>query len=135
LESGIEREENAMIKKSMTMGLVVGLAVAFSGNNVSQAQTPTEKLGRGLANSFLGVLEVPNQMVNTYRANTGKQVMTKNSATVKMLFVGPVKGVREGIRRTGHGLWDTVTFLSPGPGKKEYRSRIKPEFITEEYGH
>lgn len=124
-----------MIGKSVTVGVVVGLAVVFLGSGVAQAQTPTEKLGRGLANSFLGILEVPNQMVNTFRDNTGKQVMTKNNATVKMLFVGPVKGVREGVRRTAHGLWDTVTFLSPGPGKKEYRSRIKPEFITEEYGH
>ena len=124
-----------MIKKCLTMGLLIGLVFVFLGSNACQAQTPTEKLGRGLANTFLGVLEIPNQMVNTFRANTGKQVMTKNSATVKMLFVGPVKGVREGTRRTAHGLWDTVTFLSPGPGKNEYRSRIRPEYITEEYNH
>jgi len=124
-----------MLRTTVVVGMLVALAAIGVVPDRVEAQTPTEKLGRGLANSFLGVLEIPNQMVNTYRENTGRQIPTRDNATVKMVFLGPVKGVREGIRRTAHGLWDTVTFLSPGPGKKNYRSRIKPESITEVYNY
>jgi putative exosortase-associated protein (TIGR04073 family) len=112
---------------------VIGLTILWVGADAASAQSPTEKLGRGLANTFLGILEVPNQMVSTYRENTGKQIVTKSDATVKMLFLGPVRGFREAGKRTAHGIWDTVTFLSPGSDDQNYRSRIRPEYIKETY--
>lgn len=122
-----------MLRNHGLAGVAIGLAIFWMGADSASAQTPTEKLGRGLANTFLGILEVPNQMVNTYRENTGKQIVTKSDATVKMLFVGPVRGFREAGKRTAHGIWDTVTFLSPGPENQAYKSRIRPEFIKETY--
>lgn len=97
------------------------------------AQSPSEKLGRGLANTFLGVFEVPNQMVNTYRKETGRYVTSKNNATVRAISVGTVKGFKEAFRRTGVGIWDTVTFMSPGCDEERYSPRIKPDIITEHY--
>jgi putative exosortase-associated protein (TIGR04073 family) len=124
-----------MTLKRMALAAAVMAVVSGMSGADAQAQTPTEKLGRGLANTFLGVLEVPNQMINTFRENTGKQVVIKNDATVKAVFVGPVRGVREAVKRTSHGIWDTVTFMSPGPGGNNYQTRIRPEFITETYDY
>lgn len=119
----------------MKAATVVGVAAAavcfwFAAESV-QAQTATDKLGRGVANTFLGVFEVPNQVFNTYRLETGKQYSTRNRATIRSMSVGVVRGFREGFRRTAHGVWDTVTFLSPGPGGNKFNSRIQPEYITE----
>jgi len=119
----------------LVVGLALGVGMTVFLSSPCRAQTPTEKLGRGLANTWLGWLEIPNQIVNTYRQNTGKTIPTRDEATVKAIFVGPVKGVREAFKRTGHGLWDTLTFMSPGPKKGNYQSRIKPEFITETYDY
>ena len=124
-----------MRSKIGVTGMIVGALILAVWIPDAGAQTPTEKLGRGLANTFLGILEIPNQMVNTYRENTGKSIPTRDDAAVKMLFVGSVRGVREAGKRTAHGVWDTVTFLSPGPGKRNYAPRMRPEFITEEYNY
>ncbi len=114
------------------MMVVVGTGIAILGiPEEASAQSATEKLGRGLTNTFLGVFEVPNQVFNTYRENTGKRIGTRETATMKALGVGTVRGFREAFRRTAHGIWDTATFLSPGPGGNEFQSRIKPEYMEE----
>lgn len=119
----------------MRVGTVVGVAVAvaclWTVADRAEAQTATEKLGRGVANTFLGVFEVPNQVFNTYRLETGKDYSTRSRATIRSVSVGVVRGFREGFRRTAHGVWDTVTFLSPGPGGNQFQSRVQPEYITE----
>lgn len=115
---------------------VLGFALVALGAAGAMAETPTHKLGRGLANTFLGVLEIPNQIkatYNDYGGSSSKNYKTRTDATVRMLGVGPVRGVREAIRRTGHGIWDTVTFMSPGPDNLDYGTRINPEFIEDPY--
>jgi putative exosortase-associated protein (TIGR04073 family) len=119
------------VKRNALLVLFAVVFLGFAGQQSAQGQTATEKLGRGLANTFLGVFEIPNQVFNTYRENTGRYIPTRDKATMKALFVGPVRGVREAVRRTGHGLWDTATFLSPGPGGNNFQSRIQPDYITE----
>lgn len=119
------------MRKYFVLGsLVLGVGL-FMLCDSAQGQSATEKLGRGLANTFLGVLEVPNQITNTYRENTGQYIPTRDRAYIKAISVGTVRGVREGVKRTAHGIWDTVTFLSPGPGGNNFKSRIQPEYITE----
>jgi len=112
---------------------VLVFAVLWSGS--AYADNPTTKLGRGLANTFLGFFEIPNQVINTYREHAGRTIVSRNSATVQAISVGTVRGVREAFVRTGHGIWDTATFLSPGPGGNNYKSRVSPEFITEDYNY
>jgi len=128
-------QEVGKLNKLAVLGVFVAGMWFCSGDQSAQAQSATDKLGRGLANTFLGVFEVPNQVINTYRENTGKYIANRDRATVKAISVGTVKGVREGIRRTSHGIWDTITFLSPGPGGNNFKSRIKPEYITETYDY
>jgi len=121
------------VKRCVVLGsLVLGIGLLWMCDS-AQGQTATEKLGRGLANTFLGVFEIPNQIANTYRENTGKYIPNRDRATIKAMSVGTVRGFREGFRRTAHGVWDTVTFLSPGPGGNNFKSRIQPEYITETY--
>ncbi len=112
--------------------LVVGLLCVCER---AQGQSATEKLGRGLANTFLGVFEIPNQIANTYRENKGQYIPNRDRATIKAMSVGTVRGFREGFKRTAHGIWDTVTFLSPGPGGNNFKSRVQPEYITETYDY
>lgn len=122
----------AIVWNGLKMLVVAGAVVGFLGGfERASAQSATEKLGRGLTNTFLGVFEVPNQVFNTYRENTGKRIGTRETATMKALGVGTVRGFREAFRRTAHGVWDTVTFLSPGPGGNEFQPRMKPEYMEE----
>ena len=122
--------KNLVVLGSFVLGL--GLLLISSD---AQGQSATEKLGRGLANTFLGVFEIPNQIANTYRENTGKYIPNRDRATIKALSVGTVRGFREGFKRTAHGVWDTVTFLSPGPGGNNFKTRVRPEYITETYDY
>jgi putative exosortase-associated protein (TIGR04073 family) len=120
-----------IVRKIWLFGLFVAAVGIVGMGQSASAQSATEKLGRGVANTFLGVFEIPNQVFNTYRENTGKSIPTREVATMKAITVGPVRGVREAFRRTGHGIWDTVTFLSPGPGGNDFKSRIQPEYMSE----
>jgi putative exosortase-associated protein (TIGR04073 family) len=123
------------VKRCVMLGMLVLGVSLFLLCDRAQGQSATEKLGRGLANTFLGVFEVPNQIANTYRENTGQYIPNRERATIKAISVGTVRGVREGVKRTAHGIWDTVTFLSPGPGGNNFKSRIQPEYITETYDY
>jgi len=122
--------------KKVAAAAVLGFALIAMNCSDARAESATEKLGRGLANTFLGVLEIPNQMKQEYNDSGGADSKTykiRTDATVRMISVGPVRGVREAIRRTGHGVWDVVTFLSPSPEHMEYEARIDPAFIEDSY--
>ncbi|MBK7495796.1 MAG: hypothetical protein IPI28_10505 [Candidatus Omnitrophica bacterium] len=80
------------MNKLAVLGVFVAGMWFCSGDQSAQAQSATDKLGRGLANTFLGVFEVPNQVINTYRENTGKYTANRDRATVKAISVGTVKG-------------------------------------------
>lgn len=63
------------------------------------------KLGRGLANSVTGWLEIPLTIQKRYqRDDTGTS-----------MFIGTAMGLVRGILRTGVGLYETVTFWLPYP--------------------
>ena len=63
------------------------------------------KLGRGLANFFLGWTEIPLNIQKWYTP----------SDTGGSFFTGTAHGVFRGVVRTGVGLYETVTFFLPYP--------------------
>ncbi len=64
-----------------------------------------EKLGRGVANTLCGWLELPLNIQKRYSAND----------TGGSFFTGAAHGLFKGIVRTGVGVYETVTFFLPYP--------------------
>jgi len=73
------------------------------------------KLGRGLANIFTGVIEVPKNISREWR----------KSDPVTGVIVGGVKGVGWAATRMAVGVYDTVTFPIPVP--PNYEPLMQPE--------
>lgn len=74
------------------------------------------KLVRGIANTATGWIELPKQIVVTY----------KEDGAVRGIFVGPLKGVGMTIVRTLSGVAEIATFYLPVP--EDYEPYFKPEF-------
>lgn len=97
--------------------LLVFLGIVFSGKYCF-AGNAGEKLGRGLANTASGWLEIGAEIFRE----------SEKSDTVGALFIlSPLKGFLKGIGRTAVGIYETVTFLVPLPG--DYQPIIEPEFV------
>jgi len=64
-----------------------------------------DKLGRGVANTLFGWMELPVNLHDRYDE--------RNAAG--SLFTGIVYGVVKGLARTGVGVYETVTFFLPFP--------------------
>jgi putative exosortase-associated protein (TIGR04073 family) len=79
------------------------------------------KLGRGVANSLTGIVEVPKKVY----------LISKNDNLAMGLTWGLVKGAAVGLLRTTAGLYETVTFPIPAPA--DYEPIIHPEFVFEEW--
>ena len=77
----------------------------------------SRKLGRGLANTLFGVVELPAAMIETSRAH----------GQVAGFFVGSLRGVCRTIGRVGSGLIDVVLFPFPLP-REDYGPIMEPEF-------
>lgn len=89
----------------------------------SAAEMRTRKLCRGLANIFLCVGEVPNQMFQeVYR-----------TSPVTGSVVGFFKGLGKGAQRLVVGTWETLTFYHPAPDN--YQPIVEPEVVFQEYLH
>ncbi len=87
---------------------------------VEETPRPVRKLGRGLANTVTGVLEVPKAV----------QSISKSDGPAVGLSVGLLRGIGFALARTGTGVLDVVTFPFP-LGRVGYDSLIQPEFMTE----
>src|SRR5690606_38111306 len=74
-----------------------------------------QKLGRGLANTFTGMVEVPKQISREWR----------KSDPATGVIVGGVKGVGWGLTRVATGVYETVTFVAPTPAN--YEPLLYPE--------
>lgn len=77
------------------------------------------KLGRGIANTATGWMEVPKQM---YIVSTEENIGLG-------LTWGLAKGVGMGVVRTGAGVLDTATFPFP---INDYEPLLEPEFVFEQ---
>jgi putative exosortase-associated protein (TIGR04073 family) len=82
---------------------------------------PLRKLGRGLANTVTGVVEIPKKVY----------LISKNDNPALGLTWGWVKGAAVGLLRTAAGIYETVTFPIPAPA--DYEPMIQPEFVFEEW--
>ncbi len=81
------------------------------------ADSPTNKLGRGIANVLTGWMELPK---NVYETSVEENAFSG-------LTVGLAKGVGMTIVRTGAGIYETVTFPFPIP--ENYLPVLEPEFV------
>jgi putative exosortase-associated protein (TIGR04073 family) len=82
---------------------------------------PLRKLGRGLANTVTGVVEIPKKIY----------LISKNDNPLLGFTWGWIKGTAVGLLRTAAGVYETVTFPIPAPA--DYEPIINPEFVFEEW--
>ena len=104
--------------------LVVLVAVILISNLIITpcfAQDVLRKLGRGLANTLTGFVEIPKKVI----------LISKNDNPLLGLTWGWVKGTAVGLLRTAAGVYETVTFPIPAPA--EYEPIVNPEFVFEEW--
>ncbi len=86
------------------LGGFLSLAVSHSTAH-ALGHSAGDKLTRGLANTFQGILEVPRHINNT----------TETQGLLTGLTVGVGKGLGYGVLRTLVGLYEVVTFPIPVP--------------------
>jgi putative exosortase-associated protein (TIGR04073 family) len=80
----------------------------------------TRKLGRGLANTTLGWVELFKGM-----ESVGQEKGFWAGATW-----GPLYGALNAVKRTAVGVGETLTFPAPGPN--HYEPVLEPEFVLED---
>lgn len=100
-----------MIQIAMIVGMIIALTAPV------HAQDPFTKLGRGVANTLTGWLEIPKGVHTTANETNAFVGMTG----------GLAKGLGAGLVRTAAGLYETFTFPLPVP--QNYASVIEPEYV------
>ncbi len=105
--------------------LIVSLVVLFS--SVAHAQNaPVKKLLRGMVNIVSAPIEVPKQ---------ARAYWIKGAQITPHILVwigsGAVWGVVQGIKRTGSGIWDVVSFPFAKPA--DFGPLLKPDFVFDEW--
>lgn len=81
------------------------------------AGDPLRKLGRGLANTASGWLEVPAEIFRE----------ADRHADIGGFIAAPFKGLFKAVGRTVVGIYEVATFIIPLPS--QYRPLIEPEFV------
>jgi len=92
-----------LCKKAILLGV---FALALGIFTEGYAYDPARKLGRGLTNAGLGMLEVPLKIYDVNQDEGGIAACT----------YGVFKGLGYGIARECVGVLDTATFMMPLPG-------------------
>jgi len=105
-----------MERKVKIMFLVFSFSLLFFSQNCL-AGDPIRKLGRGIANTTLGWLEIPAEFFRE----------ADRSSELGIFIVAPLKGFFKAIGRTLVGIYEVATFIIPIPS--HYRPPIEPEFI------
>ena len=85
--------------------------------NVCFASDPFTKLGRGVANTLTGWVELPKNIYNTSVEDNAFTGMT----------LGLAKGAGMTLVRTGAGIYEVVTFPFPLP--EDYKPILEPEYV------
>jgi len=109
--------------------LMLGLVLAgLVGTDMVQAgdapasYTAGDKLVRGLANVFLGFIEIPRNIHNT----------TEEESLLAGWTVGVGKGLGYTVMRMAVGVYEVVTFPFPLP--KDYVPVLEPAFVWQAPG-
>jgi putative exosortase-associated protein (TIGR04073 family) len=109
-------------------GWVVGVAALLclftlaapavvSAGQTANTGNPGRKLGRGLANLFLGAADIPHY-ISDVNARYGPAAAT---------FYGPIKGLGHTLHRAVIGAFEVVTFIIPFKNVG-YGPLIQPEY-------
>ena len=108
-----------MIKKATLFGATVSFALILIAlaSNCYAAQDPFSKLGRGVANTLTGWIEIPKTVYST----------SVESNALSGATLGLAKGVGMGIVRTGAGIFEAVTFPFALP--QNYKPILEPEYV------
>ena len=107
----------------MSKGLVKGyalvavLAMLMAFSSIAFADDPFTKLGRGVANSLTGWLELPKNIYST----------SVEDNALAGLTIGVAKGAGMTIVRTATGLYEVATFPFPLP--QDYKAILEPEYV------
>ena len=107
------------MKQSFLKTGIVGVFVvlALTAATVCFAQDPFTKLGRGVANTLTGWVEIPKNIYATSVEDNALAGVT----------LGLAKGVGMTIVRTGAGIYEVVTFPFPLP--QDYKPILEPEYV------
>jgi len=97
----------------LSLAVLIGLASA----GACYAQDPFTKLGRGVANTLTGWVELPKNIYDTSAQDNAFAGVT----------VGLAKGLGSAIVRTVSGLYEIVTFPFPLP--ENYKPVLEPEYV------
>ena len=93
------------------------LALLLVMNSVCYAQDAFSKLGRGVANTLTGWVELPKNVYSTSREDNALTGMT----------LGLAKGAGMMLVRTGAGIFEIATFPFPVP--EDYKPLLEPEYV------
>ena len=107
-----------MMKKILqVLGLHVLALVVLLSATVCFASDPFTKLGRGVANTLTGWVELPKNIYSTSVEDNAFAGMT----------LGLAKGAGMSIVRTGAGIYEIATFPFPLP--EDYKAILEPEYV------
>ncbi len=107
-----------MNKKFFQIVTVHILAALFmTATTVCFASDPFTKLGRGVANTLTGWVELPKNIYNTSVEDNAFTGMT----------LGLAKGAGMTLVRTGAGIYEIATFPFPLP--EDYKPILEPEYV------
>ena len=107
-----------MAKKIMQLFAIPAVAfVMVLVSTVCFAQDPFSKLGRGVANTLTGWVELPKNIYN---------VSVEDNAFTGMTL-GVAKGAGMSLVRTGAGIYEIATFPFPLP--ENYKPILEPEYV------
>ena len=107
------------MKKTMVKGFSTGIVAMFllSVATVCFASDPFTKLGRGVANTLTGWVELPK---NIYKTSVDENAFAG-------VTLGLAKGAGMTIVRTGAGIYEIATFPFPLP--EDYKPILEPEYV------
>lgn len=107
------------MSKALARGFVAGVLItlALTVSAVCFAQDPFTKLGRGVANTLTGWVELPKNIYHTSVEDNAFAGIT----------LGLAKGAGMTIVRTGAGIYEIVTFPFPLP--ENYKPILEPEYV------
>ena len=107
------------MKKTMVKSFSTGIVVMFvlMLATVCFASDPFTKLGRGVANTLTGWVELPK---NIYKTSVDENAFAG-------MTLGVAKGAGMTIVRTGAGIFEIATFPFPLP--ENYKPILEPEYV------
>lgn len=99
------------------IGLFGVVVVMATSTTLCFASDPFTKLGRGVANTLTGWVEIPKNIYDTSVEDNAFAGMT----------LGLAKGAGMTLVRTGAGIYEIATFPFPLP--ENYKPILEPEYV------